>query len=162
MSSRAPERGGPRPAGLLPHGPPARWVDEVLERAEGELVCRGRIPRESPFVRGGSAPATAGLELAAQAAAVLEALERSESGGGTLPRLGYLVRVREATLAERGIPAGAPVIARVRRSGGIPPLALYEVEVRLETPDPAAGAEVCRGSLGTWAVEDGDGDAGPR
>lgn len=162
MSSRAPDPGGPRPADLLPHGPPARWVDEVLERAEGELTCRGHIPAESPFVRGGSAPATAGLELAAQAAAVLEALERTESGGGPPPRLGYLVRVRDASLGETGIPAGAPLIARVRRTGGMPPLALYEVEVRLEAPEPAAGVEICRGSLGTWAVEDGPGDAAPR
>ncbi len=148
----------PGPGALLPHGPPARWIDEVLTHAPGELTCRGRIPAASPFARGGTAPALAGLELAAQAAAVLEALERAGAGtgAGAGPRRGYLVRVRDAALASAGIPAEAPLLVRVRRTGGLPPLALYEVEVRREEGGEAA--EVCRGTLGTWlAAEDGAG-----
>lgn len=144
------------PAELLPHGPPARWIDEVLERAAGELTCRGRIPAASPFARGGLAPAIAGLELAAQAAAVVEALERADAGEVSGPRRGYLVRVREASLAAAGIPAEAPLLVRVRRSGGLPPLALYEFEVRHHEPGDATGdtgVEICRGSLGTWLLD---------
>lgn len=159
----------PGPGALLPHGPPARWIDEVIARTGGELVCRGRIPAASPFARGGIAPALAGIELAAQAAAVLEALERAGaetgagagSGAGAMPRRGYLVRVRDAALATAGIPAEAPLIARVRRIGGLPPLAFYEVEVRRE--DGGEAAEVCRGTLATWLAEEdgaGPGDAG--
>jgi predicted hotdog family 3-hydroxylacyl-ACP dehydratase len=148
----------PGPGALLPHGPPARWIDEVLARGEGELVCRGRIPAASPFARGGTAPALAGLELAAQAAAVLEALDRAGAGGAAEPRRGYLVRVREAALAAAGIPAGAPLVVRVRRTGGLPPLAVYEVEVHRE--EGGEGAEICRGTLGTWLAEEDGVNAG--
>lgn len=151
---------------LLPHGPPARFVERIVERSAAALVCRARIPAASPWAAGGNAPATAGLEIAAQAAAWLEALERAErTPDGTAeggPRVGYLVRVRRASLGA-AIPAGAPVLARVERSAGVPPLAIYRVEVTLEAAEEGdeeaeagvgAAALVCRGSLGTYLTDE--------
>lgn len=149
--SRSPEKGahGPiDPAALLPHGGAARWIEAVLERRPGTLVCRGRIPEASPFAAGGTAPALAAIELAAQAAAVLDALERAEAGEPEGPRSGYLVRLRSVQLAGEGIAAGEPLTARVERTGTQPPLSLYSAAVHRED-----GEEVCRGDLGTWVAE---------
>jgi predicted hotdog family 3-hydroxylacyl-ACP dehydratase len=124
----------------LPHQPPARLVEEVLEEGEGWVRCRGRVPAASPFAAGDRAPAVAALELAAQAAAVLEA--RGRPGGE--PRIGYLVRVRDAVLARPHFPVGAPLEVRADFDGGASPLSLYRVAVSL------AGAEVLCAALGTY------------
>lgn len=137
------------PASLLPHGGAARWIEAVLERGPGELTCRGRIPAASPFAAGGTAPALAAIELAAQAAAVLEAMERTEAGEPEGPRRGYLVRLRSVRLAAEGIAAGEPLTVRVERTGRQPPLSLFAAAVHRES-----GEEVCRGDLGTWAADE--------
>lgn len=161
----SPQRLHPAPpAAALPHDEPARFVESVIERDADGILCRARIPAASPWAGGGAAPATAGLEIAAQAAAWMEALERAEEGrdaerageAATARRVGYLVRIRDATLGA-AIPAGAAVIARVRRSGGAPPLAIYEVEVTLaggSEPGGEAAALVCRATLGTYLTDE--------
>ena len=56
------------------------------------------------------------------------------------------MRVRDAAFATAGFAAGAPLLARVDREAGAPPLALYRFEVTL------AGTPIARGSLGTYAA----------
>lgn len=131
-------------AGLIPQAGVARLVESVLELRPDGIDCEGRIPARHPLVRGGSAPAFLGLELAAQAAAVFEALRRLEREGPGEPRVGFLVSLRDVRLDRDELPADAPLVASVRSLGGTPPLALYQARVL------HAGVVALEGTLGTF------------
>jgi predicted hotdog family 3-hydroxylacyl-ACP dehydratase len=123
-------------------------VGRVLDRRPDGVSCQGRIPADSPFALGGRAPALAAIELAAQTAAVFEALGRRESESAG-PRIGYLVSVRAARFAVHELAVGEPLVAHVRRAGNAPPLALYDVRVEHE------GIEVMSGTLGAYLATSG-------
>lgn len=106
----------PLPAGLIPHAPPA-----LLVRSASVAM----IPEDNPFVEAGRAPAFVGLEAGAQAAAVLEALDRSAGE----PRIGYVVAIRNARFRASWLPAGRPLPVTVKPAGSAPPLSIYEVSV---------------------------------
>ena len=128
---------------LIPQRGAARMVVAVLEAGTDSAVCRGRVPADSAFVTGGRAPAVVVLELAAQAAAVQQALA-APSGGAARP--GYLVVLRDATLHADEVAADAPLVATVRRTGQAGPLATYEVAVH-----GADGAAIATATLSTHA-----------
>ena len=104
------------PAGLVPHAPPALLI------RTGSVAL---IPADSPFVVAGRAPAFLGLEAGAQAAALLEALDRSSGE----PRIGYVVAIRNARFRTPWLPAGRPLPVTVKPAGSAPPLTIYEVSV---------------------------------
>lgn len=127
-------------ADLLPHALPARLVRGLIEASEEAVVCAAEVPPDHPLVVDGRCPAFLGIEAAAQAAAVLEALHRED---GTLgPRIGYLVGIRDARFAVPSLPAGRPFEVTARLQGGAFPLSLYEVT--------AAGAVT--GSISTYIL----------
>lgn len=162
----------------LPHTGPALLAREVLEVGDDHLVCRGRVPRDNastgrwastdrwpplqsralespgPAAPEGHAGTWMALELAAQAAGLLEAATQRRDGeaGGNEgpPRVGYLVRVRDALFAHPFLPAEAPLRVRVRRTGGSGPLTLYDFVVELERLGSEPLVELTRGSLGTF------------
>ena len=103
---------------LIPHRAPACLLERVLERAGDGLVAQAVVPRDSP--------ATLALEMAAQAAAALAALERRGQGE---PRPGYLVGARNAAFHRPWIAAGEPLRVTVTPAGSAPPLAVYEFTV---------------------------------
>jgi len=112
---------------LLPHAPPARLVQGVLEVSAAGIVCMAEVPPSHPLAAAGRAPALLGIEAAAQAAAVLEALARWVEDPG--PRIGYLVGVREARFAVPSLPTGQPFRVSARLRGSAPPLSIYEIAV---------------------------------
>ena len=112
---------------LLPHAPPARLVHGVLEVSAAGIVCAAEVPPSHPLAAAGRVPALLGIEAAAQAAAVLEALARREEDPG--PRIGYLVGVREARFAAPSLPTGRPFRVSARLQGSAPPLSIYEIAV---------------------------------
>lgn len=130
---------------LIPHRGPARLLDRVVEWRPGELVGLARVPVESPLVRDGRAPAVLGIEMAAQAAAALEALGSDRAGG---PRIGYLVRIQEARFASPDLPAGEPLRVTVHEERSLPPLAIYEITVESE------GRPLVTGKLSTYVAAD--------
>lgn len=131
---------------LIPHRPPMRLIEEVLgESAEG-FVCRGRIPAE--LSTDGAASPLLGLEMGAQAAAVLAALGREGVAGGE-PGLGYLVSIREARFECPELPAERLLTVRVRATGGVLPLTTYEIRIAMdETSAPLLSA-----TIGTFVLE---------
>lgn len=141
--------GFPDPAQLIPHRGPMLLVARVLDRRPDGVSCEGRIPADNPFARGGRVPALVAIELAAQTAAVFEALGRRESDSAAGPRIGYLVSVRAAHFAVQELPVGAPLVAHVRGAGSAPPLALYEVRVEQE------GVLVMTATLGAYLTTSG-------
>jgi|GEM_PF-942436 len=141
----APAAGWPPMADLLPHAPPARLLATVLAAGAGGIVCTGIIPAAHPLAGGGEAPGFLAIELAAQAAAALEALARHPGGR---PRIGYLVGVRDARLPVR-LPAGRALRVTAIPAGGAGALSTYEMEVREE----GAGVPLAAGTISTFLAE---------
>lgn len=125
-------------ADLLPHAPPARLVRGVIEALGDTIVCAAKVPLDHPLVVDGRFPSFLGIEAAAQAAAVLEALGRKDEAPG--PRIGYLVGIREARFAVPVLPAGQLFEVTASFRGGAFPLSLYEV----------AAAGVVTGAISTY------------
>lgn len=146
-ASAGPGPGFADPAALLPHAPPARLVEAVLEHRPDALAVRARIPPGSPFAEGAVAPGLVALELAAQAAAALEALERAARGEPGGARRGYLVGARDARWAPVVLPVGAPLEVRVALEARALPLSHYRFEI----------AGYASGTVATF-LQLGDGD----
>jgi predicted hotdog family 3-hydroxylacyl-ACP dehydratase len=130
--------------GLIPQAGVARLVEAVLELREDGIDCAGRVPSTHPMAREGEVPAFLGLELAAQAAAVFEALRRREKGGHANPRVGFLVSLRDVRIDLRTFPVEASLVASIRSLGGAASLALYQVRVLHR------GVVGVQGTLGTF------------
>lgn len=127
---------------LLPHASPARLVQGVIETSPEGIAAVAEVPPGHPLVENGLAPALLGIEAAAQAAAVLEALQRTEDQG---PRIGYLVGIRGARLLG-SFPAGRPFRATARLQGGAFPLSIYEIAVE----------GIAAGTISTYVAVRGD------
>ena len=129
---------------LLPQRPPMRWVTAILSVTEDGILCTARIPAACALVCADSAPALAGVEAAAQAAAVWESMRRWREGGVAAPRIGYLVALRDVALFAERLPANQTLLAYVRLEAAAPPLAHYQVEVSL------GGLAMVRGTIATF------------
>ena len=117
-------------ATLVPHRGPALFIREVLGTERDAASCIGQIPANSPFVTKGVAPCLVGIDAAAQAAAVLEALLRGgDPEDGT--QLGYFVGIREARFESAILPAGTDLAVHVRLLESAAALAAHEVELRI-------------------------------
>ncbi|HYU33351.1 MAG TPA: hypothetical protein VEW48_14435 [Thermoanaerobaculia bacterium] len=139
-----PEAPGASPpvGSLLPHAPPARLLQNVLEVSPEGMTGVAKIPGSSPFASAGRAPAFVGFEAAAQGAAMLESLLRTGSSG---PRIGYLVALRGARCRVAALPVERPFRFVVRLTGSAPPLSIYEVVI-----EGTGGAELLRGTISTF------------
>jgi 3-hydroxyacyl-[acyl-carrier-protein] dehydratase len=130
--SEPAEAAVPAAAGLpvgLPHAPPARMIWSVATASAEGIVCMAEVSPAHPLVAGHFFPAYLGIEAAAQAAAVLEALTRRPNGPEeATPRIGYLVGIREARFALPLLAAGRPFRVSARLQGSAPPLSIYEIE----------------------------------
>jgi len=99
-----------------------------------------------PLVVDGAAPALLVIELAAQAAAAMEAIgRRTVSGRDESARVGSLVRIREAQFSQAFVPAGAPIVVTADVLGSAPPLAIYAFRAAMND------VEVGRGVISTHA-----------
>ena len=129
---------------LLPHRPPMRFIEGIDAEMDDGVVCAVRVPGRSAFTEDGSAPALVAVEMAAQSAAVFEALRRSRQEEGAGPRIGYLVGARDVRLARARVRADKTFSATIRLSGVAPPLCTYVFSVE-------EGREViASGTMSTW------------
>lgn len=138
--------------GRVPHAPPALLVERLVSRSDSGARGRALIPADSPFAVEGAAPSYLGLEIAAQTAALVEALDRAEEAAA--PRVGYLVAIRRARCYVRNLPVGEPLDVVVGFSGSAPPLSIYEIRIEWE------GRTMVEGTISTWiAAEAAEGQA---
>lgn len=129
---------------LLPHRPPMRLITSVAQEAADGLVCTARVPPGCGLAREGAGTPLAGVEAAAQAAAVWEALRRWRAGAGGSPRIGYLVAIRDLMLFARHVAVDAPMLAAARLEAAAPPLTHYRIETWAE------GKLLLRGTIATY------------
>lgn len=134
----------PAPEALLPHRPPMRFVDSILHQSADALDCIARIPGRCALVSGGSAPAVAAIEAAAQAAAAWEALQRWRRQGEAAPRVGYLVAMRDVAFFTEQVAAESDLSVSVSLDSAAPPLTHYRFEVSLQ------GMLQARGTIATF------------
>lgn len=132
--------------GHLPHGAEARFVHDIDRLDAESIVARGAVPAGGRYDRDGRAPAVVAVELAAQAAGVLEA---SRSDGPAA--VGYIVGLRELELDVDDVPTGQELVAQVDLEGMARPLTVYSVRVTL------GGADVLRGKLSVFTENASDG-----
>lgn len=114
---------------LLPHTLPARFLTDVLNFTATSIEGIAVIPVAHPLVAGDRAPAFLGIECGAQAAAALEALSTAGTGASVGPRIGRLVRIRQAMFLTRDLPAGTPLTVLARMDASAPPLGIYSITV---------------------------------
>jgi predicted hotdog family 3-hydroxylacyl-ACP dehydratase len=129
---------------LIPHRGPARLLERIVERSEHGLVALAAVPADSPVVAAGGAPALLALEMAAQAAAALAALERGGEQTGE-PRPGYLVGARNAFFTQPVLP-NEPLRVTVRPTGSAPPLAVYDFTLQ------AGATLLASGTISTYLL----------
>lgn len=138
---------------LIPHRASFRLVEEIAEEIEDGVICLGRFSPDHPYVGPGGAPQILGLELAAQAAGVHQAMQRrrtsegDDSGEARRPAIGYLASIRRAHFEAHTLPVDRTLRAVVRREGGAGALVLYKVQVF----DDTDGSECMSAVLGTYA-----------
>jgi predicted hotdog family 3-hydroxylacyl-ACP dehydratase len=125
---------------LLPHTGNARLLTEVLTVGHDFVNAVGCVRAGHPLVVRGRAPGILGLELAAQAAAAMEA----SVAGSQCQGLGYLVRVPEAVFLSPDLPVDTPLMVTARVHGLAPPLAVYRICVSV------GGVESVRATLSTY------------
>ena len=134
---------------LLPHRPPMRFVEGIDSDTDDSVVCAVRVSERNAFNDGGSAPALVTLEMAAQSAAVYEALRRFRETGNAGARVGYLVGARDVRFARARVPAGETFHATVRLSGIALPLCTYAFDVAWRSEVVASG------TVSTWLTATG-------
>jgi predicted hotdog family 3-hydroxylacyl-ACP dehydratase len=87
----------PTVANLLPHRPPMRLIDAILDEKERGLVCRVVIRDDFPFLERGEAELVVCVELIAQSVGCFTGLV--DQRNGKRPRPGLLVGCRDARFA---------------------------------------------------------------
>jgi predicted hotdog family 3-hydroxylacyl-ACP dehydratase len=97
----------------VPHDGPMRWLGATGWREGDALVCPVRPRADGPFARGGEAPSSVSVELIAQAAAALLALDDEAP-----PRRGHLLAVRALALREPTLRLDDALRVRVRATLG--------------------------------------------
>ena len=132
---------------LLPHRAPMRLVTSIVGESADGLDCAACVPADCALVHEGRASILAGVEAAAQAAAVWEAVRRSREAKNAGPRIGYLVAMRDVELSAQDIPAQRPFCVGVRLEAAAPPLTHYRFSVSLD------GSALAQGLFATYLVE---------
>jgi predicted hotdog family 3-hydroxylacyl-ACP dehydratase len=121
--------GHPPIVSLIPHRGRSLLLEAVLDLRDDGIDCRGRIPAGASLLHEGRAPSILGIEMAAQAAAVFEALRRLRRGELEARPIGYLVGLRDVRFERPEMPADETFVASVRSIGSAPPLSRYSARV---------------------------------
>lgn len=124
-AARAPRY--PPFAELVPHGPPMRVLEELVDWEPGRAVCRMKVQSGMPFIEGGRMAAVVTIEHIAQAVAACLGHEAYVGGEGV--RVGMLVGVRKMTIHHPWIAVGQELRVSVERVRGNEEVSTFRGEV---------------------------------
>lgn len=116
---------------LVPHAPPMRAVEELVDWSPGRARCRMVIRAHSPFARGQRVPTTAALEFLAQAVAACLGYDAYLHGGHV--RVGMLVGVRQMDLLVPNLNVGDVLSLEVERVRGTEDASTFFGQARVHT-----------------------------
>lgn len=114
----------PPMARLMPHGPPMRAIEALLDWAAGRATCRVTIREGMPLVRDGRVASLVTLEYMAQAVAVCLGYEAFLGGEGV--RVGMVIGVRKMQLSVPFVAVGTELRITVERSRGNDEVSTFE------------------------------------
>ena len=138
------------PIDQLPQTGPARLIKRIGASEDGN-TCYAHVPTDSPFrsldPSTNTVPALVALEMAAQAAAVLEPKPNGNPIASDSPRL--LVGLRAVHVATPSIDSESEYLCKVEALTTAPPLRIYRFEVTAPS-----GSLVARGELSTFFDSD--------
>jgi 3-hydroxymyristoyl/3-hydroxydecanoyl-(acyl carrier protein) dehydratase len=123
---------------LIPHRPPARLLERVLDATDEGAVAELTV-REGPWTRAGKLAPEALVEALAQTAALYAgARARREGSEGRLPRAGVLAAVSRFEFPRPARP-GDRVRLEVRLQKALGELVAFEARARVGEGDVAQG-----------------------
>lgn len=136
---------------MLPHRDPFLFIRSVRNFLDDRIVCRGMVEKGHYLTRGEEAPLILGIEMGAQAAGVLAALQhrRAESTESP-PRVGYLVGIRQALFHAKTLPVGCPLRVEATAQGASGALATFGILVSIEGDE----GTLVEARISTWAAEE--------
>ena len=145
------DSGLPTIAELLPHRGRMLLLDELLsEHDEKSVVCRTTLREDFLFARNGRVDAVVSVELIAQALGACVGL--ADRRKGRLPRIGFLVGVRDATFAVGSFNVGDVLEVTATHVWGEETLGNFRGTVAIVPPGGfAAGAVVATCELSVYA-----------
>ncbi|MDX2111525.1 MAG: hypothetical protein SFY80_14940 [Verrucomicrobiota bacterium] len=113
---------------LLPHKPPAIWIERIVDCDGERAVCETRLPVVNEATNSGW-PSTLGIEIMAQTAAVWLGINTQNKTGGA----GMLVRCNKLTLHQMEIPGDAALQCTVTPVlSGDQPLHVFKGTITLD------------------------------
>jgi predicted hotdog family 3-hydroxylacyl-ACP dehydratase len=96
---------------LIPHRPPMKLIDEVLEVDDEKAITASIVSENWPLYREGSVSPVVMIELVAQATGIATGWKRKRETGKGIK--GYLVGIKEASFYIDRIPAGTRLITNI-------------------------------------------------
>lgn len=114
---------------LVPHAPPMRAVEHLVDWEPGRARCTMLIRPHNLFVEGGKLPTVATLEFLAQTVAACLGHEAFTHGGTV--RVGMIVGVRQLELLEPYLLVGDELILDVQRVRGTDEISTFTGEARV-------------------------------
>lgn len=124
---------------LVPHAPPMRAVEQLVDWAPGRARCTMIVRPHNLFVQAGVVPAVATLEFLAQAVAACLGHEAFTAGGTV--RVGMIVGVRHMELFAPCVNVGDELVLDVERIRGTDEISTFSGEAW------AAGKLVSRANM---------------
>jgi len=97
---------------FIPHRPPMRLIDRLIEADDEGVVVEADVPLQGRFVDDGAMPTWVGIELMAQAISAWAGARAHRRGQPT--KLGMLLGTRRFRIRRTSLPAGATVRIHVR------------------------------------------------
>lgn len=115
---------------LVPHAPPMRTVEQLVDWEPGRARCTMLVRPHNPFVEGGKLPTVATLEFLAQTVAACLGHEAFTHGGAV--RVGMIVGVRQLELFEPFLLVGDELVLDVQRVRGTDEISTFTGETRVD------------------------------
>jgi predicted hotdog family 3-hydroxylacyl-ACP dehydratase len=134
---------------MLPHRHPFLFIESVLDVMDDRIVCRAMVEKGHYLTCGEEAPLILGIEMGAQAAGVLAALQhhRTESTDSP-PKVGYLVGIRQARFHAKALPVGCALRVEATDQGASGPLGTFGIRVSIEGDEET----LVEARISTWAA----------
>lgn len=114
---------------LVPHSPPMRAVEHLVDWAPGKARCTLVLRGHSPLAEGSRVPAIAALEFLAQTVAACLGHEAFVGGGSV--RVGMIVGVRQMELFVPTMDVGDTLTLDVERVRGTDEVSTFTGEAKI-------------------------------
>lgn len=114
---------------LVPHAPPMRAVEELIDWEPGRARCRMVLRAHSVFAQGSKVPTIATLEFLAQSVAACLGYEAFRGGGNV--RVGMIVGVRQLDFFTPYMNVGDELLLDVSKVRGTEDASTFTGEARI-------------------------------